>query len=85
MKVDLDALKAWHRTQAENMSGIKIARATALAEFHTQAITRIEALEAENARLREVLVEHNCGTPGCLCYECCRAKDAALATDQGEK
>lgn len=39
------------------------------------AATEIARLREGQEALREALVAHNCGTPGCLCYECCRAAD----------
>lgn len=41
------------------------------------------AAEAERAarveRLEMALIAHNCGTPGCLCHDLCRAEDARAA------
>ncbi len=50
-----------------------------------EATARAEAAEAENARLRlhveileEALIDHNCGSPACICVGCIEKRDAAL-------
>jgi hypothetical protein len=50
-----------------------------------QATARAEAAEAENARLilhveilEEALIDHNCGSPACICVGCIEKRDAAL-------
>jgi DNA-binding CsgD family transcriptional regulator len=50
-----------------------------------EATARAEAAEAENARLilhveilEEALIDHNCGSPACICVGCIEKRDAAL-------
>ena len=63
----------------ERLGGWRGAGGSSWNDTMDESLALIRALATRNVRLEEALVLHNCGTPGCLCHECCRAADAALS------
>lgn len=60
-------------------------------ELATAATARAEAAEARNKVLEtqvdileQALIDHNCGSPSCLCVGCIEKRDPALGDEHGK-
>lgn len=59
----------------------RVAEATARAEA---AEARVKVLEMHVDILEQALIDHNCGSPSCLCVGCIEKRDPALGDEHGK-
>lgn len=61
--------------------GTQLARATARTEA---AEARNKVLEMHVDILEQALIDHNCGSPSCICVGCIEKRDPALGAEHGK-